>query len=73
MEPLLTAEQVANLLGISPATLRSDVHRNPQAVPPRVRIPGRKRLCWREKDVEAWVDRHVESQKQAARRGRPRG
>ena len=55
MHPLLTIVDVARLLGRSPATLKSDLLRNPQAVPPRVHLPGTRLLRWREADVEAWL------------------
>ena len=55
MHPLLTIVDVARLLGRSPKTLKSDLLRNPQAVPPRVHMPGTRLLRWREADVEAWL------------------
>lgn len=59
MHPLLTIVDVARLLGRSPATLKSDLLRNPQAVPPRVQLPGTRLLRWREADVEAWLSVHA--------------
>lgn len=61
MRPLLTIVDVARLLGRSPATLKSDLLRNPQAVPPRVHMPGTRLLRWREADVEAWLSVHSAS------------
>lgn len=59
MHPLLTIVDVARLLGRSPQTLKSDLLRNPQAVPPRIRIPGTRLLRWREADVKNWLSTHA--------------
>lgn len=59
MLQLLTLNQLAQLLGRSPETIRKDIKRNPSAVPPRVVIPGGRQLRWRETDVHAWVAQHV--------------
>jgi len=61
MRPLLTMVDVARLLNRNPATLKSDLLRNPRAVPPRVHLPGTRLLRWREADVEAWLCAHTVS------------
>jgi predicted DNA-binding transcriptional regulator AlpA len=80
MQALLTAEQLSTFLQKSVASIRSDVTRNPQALPPICRLPGTKRLLWRVEDVEAWLAEHVigsefattgMEQRQHARPGRP--
>jgi predicted DNA-binding transcriptional regulator AlpA len=58
MTPLLDLEDLARLLARSPQTIRRDLRRNPDAVPPRLQLPGTKLLRWREADVEAWIDAH---------------
>lgn len=65
MHPLLTIVDVARLLGRSPKTLKSDLRRNPQAVPPRIHMPGTRLLRWREADVEAWLSTHVSPEVQS--------
>lgn len=56
---LLTAEQLAQCLHKSVASIRSDATRNPQSLPPICRLPGTKRLLWRIEDVERWLAEHV--------------
>ena len=55
MAPLLDLNDIAHLLGRSPHTITSDLSRNPDAVPPRLQLPGTKLLRWRQEDVEAWL------------------
>jgi hypothetical protein len=59
---LLSVEQLSALLHKSPASIRSDASRNPQALPPICRLPGNKRLLWRWQDVRDWVAKYVEKQ-----------
>ena len=55
LEQLLSVEQLAVLLHKSPSSIRSDASRNPAALPPICRLPGNKRLLWRQHDVDAWL------------------
>lgn len=79
MQALLTVDQLSACLQKSVASIRSDVTRNPQALPPICRLPGTKRLLWRVEDVEAWLAEHVIGsgfvtsgvEHQRARPGRP--
>lgn len=57
---ILAVEHLAQLIHKSPASIRSDASRNPDALPPICRLPGNKRLLWRLIDVQAWIARHVE-------------
>jgi predicted DNA-binding transcriptional regulator AlpA len=57
--PLLTLDDLAAILGRSPETIRRDLRRNPDAVPPRLQLPGARLLRWRAADVEAWLIRHA--------------
>lgn len=59
MQALLTVDQLSVFLQKSVASIRSDVTRNPHALPPICRLPGTKRLLWRVEDVEAWLEAHV--------------
>ena len=52
---LLDLQDLANLLGRSPETIKKDLKRNPLAVPPRLHIPGTRLLRWRAVDVDAWL------------------
>lgn len=79
MQALLTVDQLSIYLQKSVASIRSDVTRNPLALPPICRLPGTKRLLWRVEDVEQWLAEHVVSadaiapsvSQEKARRGRP--
>lgn len=52
---LLDLNDLAALMKRSPDTIKKDMKRNPQAVPPRVQIPGTRLLRWRTADVDAWL------------------
>ena len=54
--PLLDLQNLARILVRSPQTIRRDIKRNPDAVPPRLQLPGTRLLRWRETDVVAWLD-----------------
>lgn len=56
---LLAVEDLALVVHKSPASIRSDASRNPDALPPICRLPGNKRLLWRREDVLAWVAQFV--------------
>lgn len=81
MQALLTVEQLAEYLRKSVASIRSDATRNPMSLPPICRLPGTKRLLWRQEDVDAWLARYVEANSETSdlaavatpstRRGRP--
>lgn len=60
MTPLLTISELAHVLGRSPATIKSDLSRNPAILPPRVQLPGSRQVRWREDDVQQWLAEHVE-------------
>lgn len=61
METLLTVELLSTRIHKSVTSIRSDATRNPRSLPPICRLPGTKRLLWRETDVEHWVAQHVTS------------
>lgn len=51
----LTPEDLAPILGRSVATIKADSRRKPESLPPRLRIPGSRKLLWLEEDVQAWI------------------
>ncbi|QKL60725.1 helix-turn-helix domain-containing protein [Ralstonia solanacearum] len=59
MSHLLDINDLAELLGRSPETIKKDIKRNPLAVPPRLHIPGTRLLRWRQQDVDAWLAQFV--------------
>lgn len=59
MSKLLDLHQLAALLRRSPETIKRDLRRNPDAVPPRLVLPGTRLLRWRAIDVSKWLRAHV--------------
>lgn len=59
MSELLDLQQLAELLRRSPETIKRDLRRNPDAVPPRLVLPGTRLLRWRAIDVSKWLEAHV--------------
>lgn len=49
-------EYIAELLGCEVSSIKVDVNRRPESLPPRLLIPGRARLMWVEEDVLDWVN-----------------
>jgi len=56
VKPLLDIDGLARLLNRGSSTILRDIRRNPEAVPPMIKLPGTRLLRWREIDVEAWLD-----------------
>jgi predicted DNA-binding transcriptional regulator AlpA len=57
---LIDLQELASLLGRSTKTIRNDLQRRPEAVPPRLLLPSTRLLRWRLVDVTAWLAQHVE-------------
>ena len=53
---MLHAEDLAPLLGRAASTIKTDVRRRPETLPPRFKIPGSNRVMWLEADVLAWIE-----------------
>lgn len=54
----LDIEALAKILWRSPASIRSDLCRNPQSLPPRLNLGGKKPL-WLPSAVLAWLESRV--------------
>lgn len=52
-------DEIAALLRKTPDTVRNDITRRPESIPPRLLIPGR--LLWLERDVIDWINQHREA------------
>lgn len=52
----LGPEDLAPLLGRAVSTIKTDVRRRPETLPPRLQIPGSTRLLWLEQDVIEWIE-----------------
>lgn len=48
-------EYLAPLLRKTVETIKSDARRKPEALPPRLKIPGNAKLLWLESDVIDWI------------------
>lgn len=57
---LLDLSELSEVLGRSPETIKKDLKRNPDAVPPRLQLPHTRLLRWRACDVDAWLAAHVQ-------------
>lgn len=53
----LTPEDLAPLLGRAVSTIKTDMRRRPESLPPRLQIPGSNRLLWLEQDVVEWIEK----------------
>lgn len=58
MEKLLTTEDLAELIHLTPEQIRRRVREEPGSMPPVVRI-GRF-LLFRPRDVERWIESHIQ-------------
>lgn len=47
---------LAPLVGRAESTIRVDVSRRPETLPPRLVIPGSNKVMWLESDVLAWLN-----------------
>jgi hypothetical protein len=52
MSLTLTIQQLSEQTNLKVKTIRSTLVRNPQALPPRLLIPGQRKLLWLATDVE---------------------
>lgn len=57
---LLNLDDLAQMLGRATDTIKKDMRRNPEAVPPRLVLPHTKLLRWRACDVDAWLAQFVQ-------------
>lgn len=53
----LGPDDLAPLLGRAVSTIKADVCRRPESLPPRLLIPGSKQLLWLEQDVVEWIQK----------------
>lgn len=61
VQKLLDLDELAQMLRRSPETIKKDLRRNPEAVPPRLMLPHTRLLRWRAVDVDSWLRQHVQS------------
>lgn len=56
----LGIEELAQLLHRSPTTIASEVTKAPHKLPPRLRLPGSRKVLWLRTDVFQWIHKHRE-------------
>ena len=49
-------EYLVPLIHRAVATIKVDLRRRPESLPPRLLIPGSTKILWLESDVLAWLD-----------------
>jgi predicted DNA-binding transcriptional regulator AlpA len=54
---LVDIDYMVTLLHKTKRTLEVDVTRRPESLPPRLIIPGSRKVLWLESDVLAWLEK----------------
>jgi hypothetical protein len=49
-------DELAHLIFRAVPTIKNDLYRKPKSLPPRIVMPGSKKLVWLEADVFAWME-----------------
>lgn len=49
-------EELSSLIFRAVPTIKNDLSRKPSSLPPRIVMPGSKKLVWLEADVMAWLE-----------------
>jgi predicted DNA-binding transcriptional regulator AlpA len=52
----LDIDEVAEILCLSPATIKRKINANSDAIPPRMYLPGTRMLRCREHEVRNWME-----------------
>lgn len=51
-------QELALLLKRSVSTVAAEVSKAPHKLPPRLRLPGSRKVLWLVSDVEKWINEH---------------
>lgn len=54
----ISIKELAKLLHRSPLTVAAEVTRAPHKLPPRLNLPGSRKVLFLKSDVEAWLHEH---------------
>ena len=54
----LTVDDLSLVLHRTVETIRADMRRRPDTIPPSIVIPGSKKTLWLESDVKEWLEKH---------------
>ena len=55
---LLTIPELCELLHLAPQTVYNRLARAPESLPPRLILPGTRKVLWRREAVEQWLAVH---------------
>ena len=55
MKTYLDIDELAELIGKSPRTIKQKLSSDPTSVPPKMHIPGSAMLRWRKHEVDVWL------------------
>lgn len=64
MHALVNIRDLARLTHRSIQTIRNTLHKNPELLPPRCRLPGSNRILWRQEDLIEWLKENVEKRQE---------
>ena len=73
--PLVFVEELAQLIGKTDTTIRtySADPRRRDRIPPPIRLPNSRRLCWLREEVYKWIYQRIDGGKKFEKtRGRPK-
>lgn len=54
----LGIDELAGILKKSRYSVATDVTKAPHKLPPRLMLPGNRRVLWLKSDVEKWINAH---------------
>lgn len=54
----LTIDDLAKMLRRAPTTIATEVSKSPHKLPPRLKLPGSRRVLWLRADVIKWLIEH---------------
>ena len=58
-------EELSIILHKAVPSIRSDICRRPDRLPPRIKMPGSSRMIWLESDVVEWINQNRLQPKQS--------
>lgn len=56
--PTVTVDELARILQRSRHSIAGDVTKAPHKLPPRLRLPGSRKVLWLRSDVMEWLNEH---------------
>ena len=62
----ITIQQLAEILNRSPSTIATEVSKSPHKLPPRLKLPGSRKVLWLKSDVEDWINEYRDYQEVGA-------